>query len=135
MGEFEFTLRALSKIIIQWERTFRDLSRAVIKFVCLWNRTLDGINRYGRPGFNPRSRHTKDYKKKWYLIPPCLTLSNIRYVSRINWSNPGKRVAPSPTARWSSYWKVSLMVTINYGRQLYLQCQDRVGLIVIAMKG
>ena len=25
--------------------------------------------------------------KKWYLIPPCLTLNNIRYVSRIKWSN------------------------------------------------
>ena len=28
--------------------------------------------------------------KKWYLIPPSLTLSNIRYVSRVEWSNPGK---------------------------------------------
>ena len=28
----------------------------------------------GRPEFNPRSSHTKDFKK-WYLIPPCLTLS------------------------------------------------------------
>ena len=27
---------------------------------------------------------------KWYLIPPCLTLSNIRYISRVKWSNPGK---------------------------------------------
>ena len=27
---------------------------------------------------------------KWYLMPPCLTLSNIRYVSRVKWSNPGK---------------------------------------------
>ena len=34
---------------------------------------------------------------KWYLIPPCLALSNIRYVSRVKWSNPGKGVAPSPT--------------------------------------
>ena len=34
---------------------------------------------------------------KWYLIPPCLTLSNIRYVSRVKWSNHGKGVAPSPT--------------------------------------
>ena len=33
--------------------------------------------------------------KKWYLIPPCLTLSIIRYVSRVTWSNPGKAVAPS----------------------------------------
>ena len=31
---------------------------------------------------------------KWHLIPPCLTLSNIRYVSRVKWSNPGKGVAP-----------------------------------------
>ena len=30
--------------------------------------------------------------KKWYLIPPCLTLSIITYVSRIKWSNPGKEV-------------------------------------------
>ena len=30
-------------------------------------------------------------------MPPCLTLSNIRYGSRVKWSNPGKGVAPSPT--------------------------------------
>ena len=40
---------------------------------------------------------------KWYLIPPYLTLSNIRYVSRVKWNNPGKGVAPSPTPRCSSY--------------------------------
>ena len=51
---------------------------------------------------------------KWYLIPPCLTLSNIRYVSKIKWSNPGKGVAPSPTPRCSSYWKGSLLVAHNY---------------------
>ena len=27
--------------------------------------------------------------EKWYLIPSCLTLSIIRYVSRVKWSNPG----------------------------------------------
>ena len=41
--------------------------------------------------------------KKWYLIPLCFTLSNIRYVSRVKWSNPGKGVAPSSTPRCSSY--------------------------------
>ena len=41
--------------------------------------------------------------KKWYLIPPCLTLSIIRYVSRVKWSNPGKGVAPSPAPQCSSY--------------------------------
>ena len=49
--------------------------------------------------------HVASYQKlsKWYLITPCLTLSDIRYVSRVKWSNPGKRVAPSPTPRCSSY--------------------------------
>ena len=51
--------------------------------------------------------------KKWYLIPPCLTLSNVRYVSRVKWSNPGKGVAPSPTLWGSSYWKGSLLVILD----------------------
>ena len=52
--------------------------------------------------------------EKWYLIPPCLTLSNIRYVSRVKWSNPGKGVAPSSTSWCSSYWKGSLLVALDY---------------------
>ena len=36
--------------------------------------------------------------KKWYLIPPCLILSIIRYESRVKWSNPGKEVAPFPAS-------------------------------------
>ena len=27
--------------------------------------------------------------KKWYLMSPCLTLSIIRYVTRVKWNNPG----------------------------------------------
>ena len=57
---------------------------------------------------------------KWYLIPPCLTLSNIRYASRVKWSNPGNGIAPSPTLWCSSYWKGSLLVALNSGHQLYL---------------
>ena len=41
--------------------------------------------------------------KKWYLIPPCLRLSIIRYVSRVKWINPGNGVAPYPTPQCSSY--------------------------------
>ena len=68
--------------------------------------------------------------KKWYLIPPCLTLSNIRYVSRVKWSNLGKGVAPSPTHWCSSYWKGSLLVTLDYDRQLYLLTQSyRIGIV------
>ena len=54
---------------------------------------------------------------KWYLIPPCLTLSIIRYASRVKWSNPGKGVAFSPTPRCSSYRKGSLLVALDYGHQ------------------
>ena len=53
------------------------------------------------------------------MIPHCLTLSNIRYVSRVKGNNPGKGVAPSPTPRCSSYWKGRLLVGLDYGRQLY----------------
>ena len=61
----------------------------------------------------------ESYQRLKYLIPPCLTLSIIRYVSRVKWSNPGKGVAPSPTPRCSSYWKGSLPVALDYDRQLY----------------
>ena len=54
------------------------------------------------------------------MIPPCLTLSNIRYVSRVKWSNSGKGIAPSPTPRCSGYWKGSLLVALDYSRQVYL---------------
>ena len=41
--------------------------------------------------------------QKSFLMPPCLTLSILRYVSRVKSSNPGNRVVPSPTHRCSSY--------------------------------
>ena len=59
--------------------------------------------------------------KKWYLMPPCLALSIIRYGSRVKWSNPGKGVSPFPPPWCSSYRKGSLRVTLDYGHQLYLR--------------
>ena len=56
---------------------------------------------------------------KWYLIPPCISLSIIRYISKVKWSNPGNRVAPSPTPCCSSNWKGSFLVALDYGRQLF----------------
>ena len=56
--------------------------------------------------------------KKQYLIPPCLTLSIIRYISTVKWSNPGKGVMPSVTPRCSSYLKGSFQVAIDYNCQL-----------------
>ena len=58
---------------------------------------------------------------KWYLIPPCLILNNIRYVSRVKWSNPGKGVAPFSTPQCSSYWKRSIQVAnFTYLLTLYI---------------
>ena len=46
--------------------------------------------------------------KKWYLMPPCLTLRIIRFVSRVKWSNPENGVVLSPTPWCCSYWKENL---------------------------
>ena len=51
--------------------------------------------------------------KNWYLIPPWLTLSIIKYVSRVKWSNPGKGVAPCPTLQCSTNWKGSFRIANN----------------------
>ena len=76
--------------------------------------------RLRRPRFSLRSSHTKNSKKKkWYFVPPCLTLSIIKYGSRVKWSNPGKGVAPFPTPWCSSYRKGSLWVTLDYDWLLF----------------
>ena len=54
--------------------------------------------------------------QKWYLMLPCLTLIIMIYISRLKMINQGKRVAPSPTSRFSSNWKGSLMVALDYDR-------------------
>ena len=58
--------------------------------------------------------------QKWYLILPCLTLSIIRYASKVKWSNTRKGVALSPTPWCSSLWKGNYRVTHDYGRQFGL---------------
>ena len=55
--------------------------------------------------------------KKMVLDTSLLTLSIIRYDSRVKWSNPGKGVAPSPKVRCSCYWKESFQVSLNNRRQ------------------
>ena len=85
--------------------------------VTKWSLFFDLVLHWsGRPGFHPRSCHTKTLKM--VLDTSLLKLSNIRCISRVKWSNPGKGVAPSSTPRCSSYWKGSLLVALDYGRQL-----------------
>ena len=62
--------------------------------------------------------------KKWYLMPPCLTLSIIRYVSRVKWSIPEKGVAPSPTLRCCSNWKANIWVALDYLSPMLLTLWD-----------
>ena len=57
--------------------------------------------------------------KKWYLMPPCLTLSIIRSGSRVKWGSTGKGVVPSPISWCCSYQKGSFQVTLDYSCQLY----------------
>ena len=52
-------------------------------------------------------------------MPSYLTLSIMRYRSRVTQSNPGKGLASPPTPQCSSYRKESLRVTLDYGRKLY----------------
>ena len=46
-------------------------------------------------------------------MPPCLTVSIIRYRSRVKWVNPRKGVATSPTLRCSSYWSLLQFETVR----------------------
>ena len=57
--------------------------------------------------------------KKMVLDTSLLNTQQYKVLSRVKWSNTGKGIAPSPTLRCSSYWKGSLLVALDYGRQLY----------------
>ena len=86
-----------------------------------WAQWIECLPKFRETGIQSQVQSYQRLKKKWYLISPCLTLSIIRYVSRVKWSNPGKGVAPSPTPWCSSYWKGSLRVILNYSCQLFMR--------------
>ena len=72
--------------------------------------------------------------QKWYLIPPCLTLSNIRYVSREKWSNPGKGVVPTlhlgvVAIEKGAFWSPSTMVA-NF-TYFWLICKYWINLLTL----
>ena len=56
---------------------------------------------------------------KMVLDTYLLNTQQYKVCIEVKWSNPGKEVAPSPTPCGSSYKKGSLLVTLNYSRQLY----------------
>ena len=60
--------------------------------------------------------------KKWYLMPPCLILSILRYVSRVKWSNPENGVAPFPIERGAfglPSTKVANFTILEVGERFY----------------
>ena len=58
-------------------------------------------------------------KPQKMVLDNALLSSIIRWRSGVKWSNPGNGIAPSPSPRFCSYWKGSLQVILDYGRQLY----------------
>ena len=70
--------------------------------------------------FDNRPRDRSSIPRRIIPKTPCSTLSIIRYISMVKWSNPEKGVAPFPTLRCGNEWRRSLRVTLHYDRQLYL---------------
>ena len=95
VAKFTFTIILEEFVIVLIRRLFRFFSRKCE----LWVECSPVVMETGVQS------QVASYQRllKLYLIPPCLTLSNIRYVSRVKWRNPGKGVAPSPTPQCSSY--------------------------------
>ena len=65
--------------------------------------------------------------KKWYLVPPCLILSIIRYASRVKWSNPGKGITPSQHLGVVAIEKGAFrspLTKVNYIYNIYIYKQD-----------
>ena len=59
--------------------------------------------------------------QNWYLMPPYLALSTIKWKSRVKRSNLGNGIAPPTKPRCSSYWKESLRVTLYEGGELKIE--------------
>ena len=89
-----------------------------IYYICI-NRLIGLVSRV--PTNGPGNQGSIPGRVKDFKIVFDTSLFNTQqYVSRVKWSNPGKGEAPFPTPRCTSYWKWSLLVALNYGRQLYL---------------
>ena len=57
---------------------------------------------------------------KMVLDASLLNTQQYKVCIKVKVEQSRKGIVPSPTPRCSSYWKGSLLVSLNYGRQLYL---------------
>ena len=89
----------------------------VCKYVYIYLHTLLSIGLISRVFTNGQTGVQSQFVsyqrlKKWYLMPPCLVLSIIRWGSSVKCNNFGNAVAPSPTL-CSSNWKRSHQITLD----------------------
>ena len=100
---------------------FRDYSKAIITIIITTNRLIglaDRVFANGPGDLGSISGHV--IPKTFKMVLDTSKVNTQPYkVSRVKWSNPGNREVPSPASRCRNYWKGSLLVALDYGRQLY----------------
>ena len=104
-----------------WKEAFASSSTMVTNFT--YNRAIGQMSRVfaNGPGDRGVQSQVESYQrlKKWYLMPPCLTLSIIRWATRVKWSNPGYGVALSLHLGVVAIKKGVFGLPSTKGRQLY----------------
>ena len=89
--------RALSIVnILLIKNAFRDKFQSLYIYIYIYTGLVGRVFTHSLRDCGLIPGRVKRKLKKRYIIPPCITLSFIRYVSRVKWSNPGNGVAPSP---------------------------------------
>ena len=77
---------------------YRRYSKCIPRWVGTWNIQVNDIkNIFGLTSPMVRETGVQSCQglKKWYLIPPCLALSNIRYKTTVSGAIQRKKLCPS----------------------------------------
>ena len=72
--------------------------------------------------------------QKLVLDATKLNIQHYKVRIKSKWSNPKKGVALSPTPWYSSYWKTSLWVALDYGQPTYLYSFKYSDILMIIFK-
>ena len=116
-------LTPVTLVVFHWSMSNRPIDPAV--------RVFAKDRKTGRPG--GQSQVESDRRLKNGTC--CLTLSIIRYESRVKWSNLGDGVAPSPTPLCSCYWKRSLWIRLHYSHHFYFMSNRKFPHVSLAVGG
>ena len=95
-----------------------SLSEYIHAYTYIYWPNEKGVRKWsGRPGFSPRSTHTKDSKK--VLVAPLLNTQHYKVRIKGKVEQSRERSSAPTTPQCGSYWKGSLQVNVNTGHQLY----------------